>query len=197
MHLGDLAFELQLQVLKLCSRGDLASLCRTHTPMRDVADYALYSHIPGPFHSSSCQDSSFLETLATNDHKASLVRVLDVQLTLGTHDLRGRFLKLIAKMLPSMLNLYELRIAVHNRGFEDTEIPLIQWMSEISVEINQAIRLVCIQATMTTERPSLVQGRLFPAPASMPGGQSVSLGGYQENCRQPARPTTPRILPPQ
>ena len=51
--------------------------------------------------------------------------------------------------------------------------------------MNQAIWLVFIQTAMVTERPSdLVQGGLFPAPASIPGGQSVSLGGYR---RQPAR----------
>jgi hypothetical protein len=98
----------------------------------------------------------------------------------------------MAEMLPNMLNLSELRISVHS-GFGATF-----WMSGISGRINQAIRSVFIQATMVTEHSSgLVQGGLFPAPASMPGGQSVSLGGYQENCRQPARPTTPRIPPPQ
>jgi hypothetical protein len=198
MHLGDLPFELQLKVLRLCSRRDWASLSRTHTSLRDVADYTLYNYIPIHSCRKGIPSRSILQTLATNAHKASLVRTLDVQFTLYgwddsdselDHELHS--LKIMAEILPNMLNLYKLRIQTRNLGRF--------WRSGVSGRINQAIWLVFIQATkVTDQRPSgLVQGGLFPAPASMPGGQSVSLGGYQENCRQPARPTTPRILPPQ
>jgi hypothetical protein len=76
MHLGDIAFELQLQVLQLCSLKDLASLARVHTSLRDVTDYALYSHIRCL---SFTTFRSTMETLATNMQKASLVKVLDLQ----------------------------------------------------------------------------------------------------------------------
>ena len=194
MHLGDLPFELQLKVVQLCSRRDWASLSRTHTSLRDAADYALYSHIP--FRSLKFRQGfpfkAALQTLATNVHKASLVRVLDVQLTLYRSDLH--FLEIMAEMLPNMFNLYKLRIAVSNHGIQEKF-----WRSGISGRINQAIRLVFIQAMITmTEHPSgLLQGGLFSTPASMPGGESMSLGGYQENRRQPADPPTPWIPPPQ
>ena len=90
MHLGDLAFELQLKVLQLCTRQDLASLSRVHTSLKDVADYALYSYI----HCSSfIAFRSILETLTTNEQKASLVKVFDVELIhVGVDDLRVRSL---------------------------------------------------------------------------------------------------------
>jgi hypothetical protein len=46
MHLGDLAAELQLQILQFCPPSrDLSTLSRTHTSLRDAAEYILYSDI--------------------------------------------------------------------------------------------------------------------------------------------------------
>ena len=41
----DLAPEIQLRILQFSSLGDLSSLSRVHTSLRDVAEYVLYSNI--------------------------------------------------------------------------------------------------------------------------------------------------------
>lgn len=135
MHLGDLAFELQFQVLQLCSLGDLASLSRVHSSLRDVTDYALYSHIRCL---SFPMFRSTMETLTTNMQKASMVKVLDLQFIFPSvpHD---QSLKIMAGALPNMLNLSELRISVAE---------VAQRKREDSSGINEAIRSVFIQATM-------------------------------------------------
>ena len=127
LHLGDLAFELQLQVLRLCSLEDMVSLSRVHSSLRDVTNYALYCHIRCL---SFTMLQSAMETLATNMQKASLVRALDLQFIV--HGV-PQSLDIMAGALPNMLNLSELRISVGgdvNRGSED------------SSGINKAIRSV-------------------------------------------------------
>lgn len=138
MHLGDLAFELQLKVLQLCTRQDLASLSRVHTSLKDVADYTLYSYI----HCSSfIAFRSILETLTTNEQKASLVKVFDVELIhVGVDDLRVRSLEVTAGMLSIMLNLHKLRISVAEEFRRSG--------ADSGSGINQAIMFVFIQATI-------------------------------------------------
>ena len=141
MHLGDIAFELQLQVLQLCSLKDLASLSRVHSSLRDVTDYALYSHIRCLTFATF---QSTMETLATNMQKASLVKVLDLQFVF--YKIPQGSLKIMARALPNMLNLSELRISI-------AEVAL----SEDSNGIIKAIRSVSFQAMMMMmggERPS-------------------------------------------
>ena len=142
MHLGDFPFELQLQVLRLCSHRVWASLSRVHSSLRDAADYSLYSHIRIE-HCYSCSYSRYCHsidhhcrsfhqifgTLATNAQKASLVRVFELVAEVYTQEL-----EIIARMLPNMLNLYKLRIL------------LKRWESVMSGGINKAIRFVFIQA---------------------------------------------------
>ena len=126
MHLGDLPFELQLKVAKLCSRQDLASLARTHKSLRDVADYALYSHIRTCSFSDNYMLLRRLPVILLQ--KASLVKVLEFQ------SVKEKELEIIAEMLPNMPNLYKLLISV--------------WKSGDSGRINQAIRFVFIQTAM-------------------------------------------------
>ena len=191
MHLGDLAFELQLKVAQLCSLRDLTSLSRVHTSLRDVADFALYS---GIYCSSFSAFLSILQTLTANKQKASLVKVLDIELIhVGVDNLRVQSLEVMAGMLSNMLNLHKLRISVAEE---------FQRSGGDSGGINQAIMFVFIQATIISGMIvecsfGLVQGWLFPTPDSMSGGESVSLGGYQGNCRQPVRSTTPWVPPAQ
>ena len=141
MHLGDIAFELQLQVLQLCSLKDLASLSREHSSLRDVTDYALYSHIRCLTFATF---QSTMETLATNMQKASLVKVLDLQFVF--YKIPQGSLKIMARALPNMLNLSELRISIAEAA-----------LSEDSNGIIKAIRSVSFQAMMMMmggERPS-------------------------------------------
>ncbi|KAF8330674.1 hypothetical protein F5887DRAFT_999910 [Amanita rubescens] len=83
MHLGDLPIEIQNYVLQSCSPADLAVLSRTHTSLRDAAEYVLYGHIqiclwynrvPGV--TKILQEKTPLRTLVTNSRKASIVKAL-------------------------------------------------------------------------------------------------------------------------
>ena len=131
MHLGDLPFDLQLQVLQLCSHRVLASLSRVHSSLRDAADYSLYRHIRIYTHRYS-STQRILGTLATNPQKASFVRVLEVVIRLDD----PQYPDIIARMLPNMLNLYKLRFSLKT------------WWNVMSGGINQAIRFVFIRATI-------------------------------------------------
>lgn len=83
MDLVDLAFDLQLQILQLCSHNDLAVLSRVHTSLRDPAEYILYKHIYLPERDSiwwsdpelfTKRVSLVLSTLSRNAQKALMVK---------------------------------------------------------------------------------------------------------------------------
>ncbi|KAF8341130.1 hypothetical protein F5887DRAFT_1076559 [Amanita rubescens] len=102
MHLGDLPLEIQSYILQFCSPNDLAILSRTHTSLRDAAEYVLYGRIDiygarpydlilldydpsipnPPDHDISPQGlnehKSPLHTLITNSRKASIVKAFYV-----------------------------------------------------------------------------------------------------------------------
>ena len=102
MHLGDLPLEIQSYVLQFCSPNDLAVLSRTHTSLRDAAEYVLYGRIDiygvrpydlilldydpslpnPPDHDTSprglIEHKSPLHTLITNSRKASIVKAFYV-----------------------------------------------------------------------------------------------------------------------
>ncbi|KAF8330675.1 hypothetical protein F5887DRAFT_999911 [Amanita rubescens] len=82
MHLGDLPLEIQSLVLQFCSPNDLAVLSRTHTSLRDAAEYVLYGNIQiclwyDTVHGVTeiLQEKTPLHTLLTNSWKASIVKV--------------------------------------------------------------------------------------------------------------------------
>lgn len=104
MVFSGLPLEIQSRILELCSPNDLAVLSRVHTLGRDLAEYALYSHIqyrvrpadliipsrePEVENDESSQelneDRSLLHTFANNSWKASMVKLnLNMKILLGS-----------------------------------------------------------------------------------------------------------------
>ena len=104
MVFRDLPPETQSCILELCSPSDLDVLSRVHTSVRDMAEYALYSHIqyrvrpadliipsrePEVENDESSQelneDRSLLHTFANNSWKASMVKLnLNMKILLGS-----------------------------------------------------------------------------------------------------------------
>ena len=97
MVFSGLPLEIQSRILELCSPNDLAVLSRVHTLGRDLAEYALYSHIQYRVRPSDLikpsrdvendqspqelkEDRSLLHTFANNSRKASMVKVFYVGL---------------------------------------------------------------------------------------------------------------------
>ena len=104
MFLDNVAPEIRLEILQLCSPKDLASLSRVHSSLRDVAERVLYAHIyfsAHPFDLIRSQDQrrksrlrvggesdswalieykSLLHTLSTSARKAKMVKSLYIEL---------------------------------------------------------------------------------------------------------------------
>ena len=125
MFLGDLPLEIQYIILEHCSPRDLAVLSRVHTSVRDVAEYALYSHIcywqPLDMVSSEStqavppqlkENKSLFHTFATNSQKPSMVKALYIELEThwSRYDAAGFVLVRLAEALEKMPNLVDLRI---------------------------------------------------------------------------------------
>ena len=154
MHLGDVAFDIQSQILQFCSPKDLANLSAVHTSLRDAAEYVLYSHIHVYLWSPDLivgngtrkspwalvEERSLLHTLASNSRKAEMVKALDIDIAATGHRHPDKVLLLmvskLAEVLETMPNLLDLRIKY---GL----------MSNSSVEriISQVIRFIFFQYT--------------------------------------------------
>ncbi|KAF8332435.1 hypothetical protein F5887DRAFT_996809 [Amanita rubescens] len=104
MFLDNIALEIWLEILQLCSPKDLASLSRVHSSLRDVAERVLYTHIhflAHPFDLIRSQNQkkksrsqvggesdswalneykSLLHTLSTSARKAKMVKSLYIEL---------------------------------------------------------------------------------------------------------------------
>jgi hypothetical protein len=154
MHLGDVAFDIQSQILQLCSPKDLANLSAVHTSLRDAAEYVLYSHIyvslwvPSLIVGKGTRKSpwawvekrSLLHTLASNSRKAEMVKALDIDLAATGHHNPDRVLPLmaskLAEVLETMPNLVDLRIKY---GLTSN--------SSVERTISQVVRFVFFQYT--------------------------------------------------
>ena len=130
MFLGDHPLEVQYNILEHCSPSDLAALSRVHSSIRDVAEYALYSHIryyeqplnmivmtvPSQDHHavpSRMKENALLHTFATNSRKASMVKAFYVELQEDfDNDSNAVHFVLVklAEALEKMPNLVDLRI---------------------------------------------------------------------------------------
>jgi hypothetical protein len=128
MHLGDLAADLQLQTLQFCTSRDLSTLSRTHTSLRDAAEYMLYSDIDFPALSvgtriegipRTCQSlmtlkTSLLHTLSTNARKAAMVKALFLELrATAVRDQVPSILIQLSEALQCLPNLVDLCIVYH------------------------------------------------------------------------------------
>ena len=159
--------EIQSRILEFCSPSDLAVLSRVHTLGRDVAEYALYSRIqyrvrPSdlvmPSRNVECphelkEDRCLLHTFANNSWKASMVKMLHVELEAELldentfHDHRTR-IKLIhfilvklAEALVKMSNLVDLRILhIQMHDMDDLESDVLKGPRRISEVIRYIFR---------------------------------------------------------
>ncbi len=148
MHLGDLPPEIHGLALQFCSPADLAVLSRTHTSLRDAAEYVLYSRIdicadPSDLilvdyhdtHRRLNKHKSPLHTLITNSQKASIVKALYVDFGrpyMGFRNNRDMIFvaEELARALEKMTALVDLCI-----GYDDTWDPC-------GGRISQVIRFV-------------------------------------------------------
>ena len=120
----NLPLETQVYILQLCSREDLAALARTHSTLRDVAEYVLYRHINfsiGPkmfslYHGDrkplSVEDFvSLVHTLTTNSRKALIVKKVYFEVEYyGIREEVCPGLFQFSKALKNMSNLVDLRV---------------------------------------------------------------------------------------
>ena len=136
MFLGDLPLTIQCNILEHCLPSDLAILSRVHSSVRDVAEYALYSHIHyraqlfkivtmvPSWESQAVQvlqrlkeNKSLLHTFATNPWKASMVKEFYFELDRGDgcdNNLIHFVLVKLVEALEKMPNLVDLRIIQHS-----------------------------------------------------------------------------------
>ena len=136
MMFRDLPPEIQSHIFELCPPGDLAVLSRVHTSVRDMAEYALYSHIQYSVRPSDLiigsqelkQDGSLLHTLANNSQKALMVKMLYVVLVdeydeeNGTHSMKADFILVkLAEVLVKLSHLVDLRI-LHGQWMNDSDV---------------------------------------------------------------------------
>ncbi|KAF8341154.1 hypothetical protein F5887DRAFT_976978 [Amanita rubescens] len=129
MHLTNVALDVQLQILQLCSPKDLAVVSRVHSSLRDAAEHVLYSRIDfsaperdiEPHRSiwelAAKKTTPLLSTLSINTRKASTVKAFYIEL--GAEDVNCDVLHLIlvalAGVLEKMQNLVDLRILTHGQ----------------------------------------------------------------------------------
>lgn len=110
--------ELKHHIAELSSPSSLASLARTHTAYKRVAEQALYNTIslfPNDVNSLTC-----VETLAMNSEKAAFVRFLTMQFWGDHHwDTRSIFITYLLKALINMHFLSDLRLRSHNNEWID------------------------------------------------------------------------------
>ncbi|KAF8655893.1 hypothetical protein AX14_008118 [Amanita brunnescens Koide BX004] len=164
MILGNLPPEIQSRILELCSPNDLAVLSRVHTSLQDVAEYALYSRIQyrarpfdliitsgdvTNFDEDSWvpqEDRSLLHTFANNSRKASMVKMLYVELLTDEvtsepqgvgYDYRARRKRIqfvlvkLADVLVKMPNLVDLRILHDLMEYSDSCKPGARRINEV------------------------------------------------------------------
>ena len=134
MYLDDIALEIRLEILQLCSPRDLASLSRVHSSLRDVAERVLYTHIYFLAHptdliqnrksrsqngrpSNQCvlkEHRSLLHTLCMSARKAKMVKSLYIELYKSSgHGVRNAIRTILIKLsqlLKDMPNLVDFRI---------------------------------------------------------------------------------------
>ncbi|KAF8693974.1 hypothetical protein AX14_002226 [Amanita brunnescens Koide BX004] len=129
MHPGDVAFEVQLQILQFCSLNDLTAVARAHSSLRDAAENMLYSHIDfsprqrdraiweGPFKSpwdSIVKETApLISTLSKNTRKAPMVKAFYIELGGEAYDDYSVIPAILAELsgaLRVMPNLVDLRI---------------------------------------------------------------------------------------
>ena len=149
MFLGDLALEIQYNILEHFLPSDLAVLSRVHTSVRDVMECALYSHVrycAQPLDMVSSGDNqatstpqrlnenrSLLHTFTTNSRKASMVKTLYIELekNWGCDEAVCFVLVKLAEVLEKMPKLVDLRI-IHSPTKDLSQ-----------GRISQVIRFVC------------------------------------------------------
>ena len=129
IHPGDIAFEVQLQILQFCSLKDLTVVARVHSSLRDAAENALYSHIDfsprqrdraiwegpskSPWKSAVKETAPLLSTLARNARNASMVKTFYIELGGEAYDDFSVIPPILAELsgaLRAMPNLMDLRI---------------------------------------------------------------------------------------
>jgi hypothetical protein len=176
MHLGDVAFDIQSQILQLCSPKDLANLSTVHTSLRDEAEYVLYSHIYFSIRAPDLivgkgtrkspwvlvEERSLLHTLASNSRKAEMVKALDIDIAATGHRHPDRVLPLmvskLAEVLETMPNLVDLRIKYD-----------LTFRSSVKRTISQVIRFVLNTPLENIGLLWHVQGRSLPTSYLVPG----------------------------
>ena len=128
MHLTDVALDVQLEILQLCSPKDLAVVSRVHSSLHDVAERVLYSriefsyrkcnrHSRSPWQSLAKKIAPLLSTLASNTWKASMVKAFYIDLGAKDDD-RVIFLLImvgLTRVLEEMPNLVDLRRTIFQR----------------------------------------------------------------------------------
>ncbi|KAF8344429.1 hypothetical protein F5887DRAFT_971140 [Amanita rubescens] len=129
IHPGDVAFEIQLQILQFCSLNDLAVVARVHSSLRDAAENMLYSHIDfsprqrdraiwegpskSPWNSAVKETAPLLYTLSKNTRNASMVTTFYIELGGEAYDDYSVIPPILAELsgaLRAMPNLTDLRI---------------------------------------------------------------------------------------
>ena len=197
MFLDDIAPEIRLEILQLCSPKDLASLSRVHSSLHDVAERVLYTHIyfpahpwdlvhvqRGKTHRGSMKTStpwalkkhrSLLYTLSTSAWKTKMVKSLYIEL--HKHIRRGliengiRFILIkLSQLLKHMPNLVDFRI-IYDSENDPSE-----------GRLSEAIRFVFDPELKAIWRDRYLQARSFTTPYSMARTRSRS----QRNHRRPA-----------
>lgn len=129
MHPGDVAFEVQLQILQFCSLNDLTAVARAHSSLRDAAENMLYSHIDfsprqrdraiwegpskSPWDSIVKETAPLISTLSKNTRKAPMVKAFYIELGGEAYDDYSVIPAILAELsgaLRVMPNLVDLRI---------------------------------------------------------------------------------------
>ena len=199
MYLDHIASEIRLEILQLCSPGDLASLSRVHSSLRDAAEHVLYTHIYFSAHpfdliqdrkrKSRSQEGgesnllaleehrSLLHTLSTSARKAKMVKSLRIELgkfirhsrPLDKNVIRYILLKL-SQLLKDMPNLVDFRI-IYDIENDPSE-----------GRLSEAIRFVFDPDLTAIWRDSYLQARSSTTPYAMARTWSRS----QRNHRRPA-----------
>ena len=158
MHLTDVALDVQLEILQLCSPKDLAVVSRVHSSLHDVAERVLYSRIDfspqehdieaeegthgSPWESLAKKPAPLLSTLASNTWKASTVKAFYIELGANDDDDFSNYrliLVELAGVLEKMPNLVDLRILTNaqvdpSEGMISKVIVFVFIHSEIEVD---------------------------------------------------------------
>jgi hypothetical protein len=168
MHLGNVAFDIQSQILQLCSPKDLANLSTVHTSLRDEAEYVFNSHIyvsiraPDLIVGKGTRKSPWAlvekrSPLASNSRKAEMVKALDIDLAATGHRHPYRVLPLmaskLAEVLETMPNLVDLRIKYGLTSNSSVERTISQVIRFIFFQYAAHGNLACAGAVTSNSIP--------------------------------------------